>query len=151
MVDEVGLDVVQLHGLEPQSWARFIPVPVIKTFSVSSDGQVAGGEIRRPGNNQFVLLDAGDSSGSATGGGGEGKSFPWEYAKKIISSGEVGTQGEGRLPVILAGGLKPENVAQAIKEAGEVVAVDVSSGVEAEDGTKDAGKVQEFVRAAKGN
>ncbi|KAK8864714.1 multifunctional tryptophan biosynthesis protein [Kwoniella newhampshirensis] len=143
-VEEIGLDLVQLHGDEPQGWAKFIPVPVIKVFRVSPDGVVQGGELTRPGQNQFILLDAG-------GGGGEGKSFPWEHAKKVVEQGEVGTDGHFPLPVILAGGLTPDNVKQAIEQGGEgVFCVDVSSGVENSDGGKDKGKVEAFLRAVKG-
>lgn len=160
-IDSIGLDMVQLHGSEPQSWAKFIPVPVIKTFAVSSEGAISGGEITRPGLNNFVLLDAASSSsassaGSATGNGqvaagGEGKAFPWEHAKRIIDAGEVGSGGEEKLPVILAGGLTPENVKRAIDELeGEVLAVDVSSGVEGEGGMKSPEKVRAFVRGVKG-
>lgn len=142
-VDEIGLDLVQLHGDEPQAWAKFIPVPVVKVFRVSPEGIVRGGEIRRPGLNQAILLDA----GGASGGGGEGKAFPWEHAKRLIQSGEVGSEGHVPLPVILAGGLTPENVGQAIEQAGEGVwCVDVSSGVEGEGG-KVKEKVEEIGRA----
>jgi anthranilate synthase/indole-3-glycerol phosphate synthase/phosphoribosylanthranilate isomerase len=186
-IDYIGLDMVQLHGTEPQEYAKFIPVPVIKTFAVDSNGIIAGGQITRSGTNQFILLDAAGAGGS--GGGGEGKAFPWEYARKIIDKGEVGTGiggagelantneaspgvagvvanvavtdagglrevetgGEGpKLPVILAGGLNADNVGRAIKEAGEVVGVDVSSGVEGEDGWKDLEKIKRFVAAVKG-
>ncbi|OCF43035.1 anthranilate synthase/indole-3-glycerol phosphate synthase/phosphoribosylanthranilate isomerase [Kwoniella heveanensis CBS 569] len=148
-VDEIGLDIVQLHGDEPQGWAKFIPVPVIKVFRVSQDGTISGGQINRPGQNNFVLLDAGSAAGA---GGGEGKSFPWEHAKRVIEQGEVGTT-SFPLPVILAGGLDPDNVKRAIQEIGDkgVVCVDVSSGVELSSGAgKDKNKVEAFVRAVKG-
>lgn len=140
-VDEIGLDLVQLHGDEPQDWAKWIPVPVIKVFRVSDDGSVRGGDITRPGLNQYILLDAGN--------GGEGVSFPWEHARRIIDAGEVGTGGgRFKLPVLLAGGLGPENVAKAVEQAGAVLGVDVSTGVEGESG-KDAEKVKGFVSGAK--
>jgi anthranilate synthase/indole-3-glycerol phosphate synthase/phosphoribosylanthranilate isomerase len=143
-VDEVGLDIVQLHGDEPQQWARFIPVPVIKCFKVSSEGTLTGGQVDRPGLNSFNLLDA-------AGAGGEGKTFPWLHARDIVVKGEVGTEGRFPLPVILAGGLNPDNVAKAIGETGlGVFAVDVSSGVEVQGGgRKDADKVRAFVNNAK--
>nr|ODO04012.1 anthranilate synthase/indole-3-glycerol phosphate synthase/phosphoribosylanthranilate isomerase [Cryptococcus depauperatus CBS 7855] len=146
-VDEIGLDLVQLHGDEPQSWAKFIPVPVIKVFRIDSEGVIRGGEVARPGLNNAILLDAGNSSG----GGGEGKSFDWSHAKRLIEAGEVGSAGSFRLPIMLAGGLNPENVNEAVKQLGEGVwCVDVSSGVEGEDGTKDEGLVKGFVKAVKG-
>ncbi|KAK4688199.1 hypothetical protein P7C73_g1902, partial [Tremellales sp. Uapishka_1] len=146
-IEELSLDLVQLHGDEPQSWAKFIPVPVIKAFRVAADGHVSGGEITRPGLNQFVLLDAAPAEGSG-GGGGEGKSFPWEHAQTLIQAGEVGSEGAYPLPVILAGGLGPLNVAEALEQAGGLLAVDVSSGVEGENG-KDQQKVESFIKAVK--
>lgn len=143
LVDEIGLDLVQLHGDESQSMAKFIPVPVIKCFKVSSTGTITGGQVDRPGNNALILLDA-------AGSGGEGKTFPWRAAKDIVNKGEVGTNGAYPLPIILAGGLGPENVAKAIEEGGlGVWAVDVSSGVEGADGFKDERKVRAFVSSAK--
>ena len=143
LVDEIGLDLVQLHGEESQSMARFIPVPVIKCFKVSSDGTITGGQVDRPGNNALILLDA-------AGAGGEGKTFPWRSARDIVNKGEVGTGGAYPLPIVLAGGLNPDNVAAAIAEGGPgVYAVDVSSGVESGE-KKDKAKVEAFVRNARG-
>ena len=116
-VEEIGLDMVQLHGDEPQEWAILIPVPLMKVFKVGADGSVTGGDVGRPGLNQFVLLDK-------AGGGGEGQVFPWEHAKGIAEGGEE------RLPVFLAGGLGAENVSEAIRRSGGVLGVDSSSGTE---------------------
>ncbi|ORX35558.1 N-anthranilate isomerase [Kockovaella imperatae] len=146
-VDTIGLDMVQLHGDEPQSWARFIPVPVIKVFRVDHQGKISGGEVDRPGLNQFALLDAGDASG---GGGGEGKTFDWSTAKSIVQSGQVGSGGRYPLPVILAGGLTPENVVRALEEVPGVLAVDVSSGTDSSDGCgKDPSRVKAFIDAVR--
>ncbi|WVW84292.1 multifunctional tryptophan biosynthesis protein [Kwoniella bestiolae CBS 10118] len=148
-IDEIGLDIVQLHGEESQGLAKFIPLPVIKVFKVSSSSSgetiVSGGEISRPGLNQFILLDS-------AGKGGEGISFPWENARKISERGENGSEGAVELPIILAGGLDPANVRQAIEVGGRGVrVVDVSSGVERMGGEgKDRRKVEEFIRAVKG-
>jgi anthranilate synthase/indole-3-glycerol phosphate synthase/phosphoribosylanthranilate isomerase len=148
-VDEAALDLVQLHGDEPQGWAAHIPVPVIKAFRVLPSGAVAGGEAARPGLNSYILLDAPAVGGSGAGGG-EGASFDWTKARDLVAAGEAGAEGKLPLPVILAGGLRPETVAEAIATAGPLLAVDVSSGVEAEDGSKDAEKVRAFVKAVKG-
>ena len=145
-VDSIPLDMMQLHGDEPQSWANFIPVPVIKVIRVDSNGVTRGGQVDRPGNNQFVLLDAGDAASS----GGEGKSFDWSTARRIVEQGEVGSQGRYSMPVILAGGLTPENVARAVNEVPGLLCVDVSSGTDAEAGGKDEGKVKAFIQAVKG-
>jgi len=143
LTDEIGLDFVQLHGDEAQSMARFIPVPVIKAFKVDGEGTITGGQVDRPGNNALILLDA-------AGQGGEGKTFPWRAARDVVNKGEVGSGGKYPLPIILAGGLEPGNVASAIEEGGlGVWAVDVSSGVEGAEG-KDETKVREFVQNAKG-
>jgi phosphoribosylanthranilate isomerase len=71
--------------------------------------------------------------------GGTGMTFNWEIAAKAKQYG----------PVILAGGLTPDNVGQAV-EIVRPYAVDVSSGVEVSPGSKDTDKVREFVRKAKG-
>src|SRR5581483_5616483 len=71
--------------------------------------------------------------------GGTGAKFNWELA--------VEAQKLGR-PIFLAGGLTPENVAEAVRQV-RPYAVDVSSGVEAAPGKKDHRKVSEFIRAAK--
>ncbi|KAL1405890.1 anthranilate synthase / indole-3-glycerol phosphate synthase [Vanrija albida] len=147
LVDDIGLDVVQLHGDEPQTFARQLPVPVIKAFRVEPDGSVRGGQASRPGLNEFVLLDAPAAGGGA--GGGEGVTFDWSVAKRIVDAGEVGAPASP-LPILLAGGLKPDNVATAIDTVGSVLAVDVASGVEGADGFKDAALLKAFVKAVKG-
>lgn len=150
LVDEAGLDLVQLHGDEPQGWAAHLPVPVIKAFRVLADGAVKGGEVSRAGLNNFVLLDSPAAAGGSGAGGGEGVSFDWTAARRIVEQGEAGSEGKHLLPIILAGGLRPENVAEAIATVGNVLAVDVSSGVENDEGGKDAAKVAAFIKAVKG-
>lgn len=128
----LDLDVVQLHGSEPIEWASLIPVPVIRRFSPSDNG------IYRRGYHTLPLLDSG------AGGSGERLSLP---------SVTAALEQDSELCIILAGGLNPNNVAQTVQALGEsgerVVAVDVSSGVET-DGTQDVGKIQAFIKAAKG-
>jgi anthranilate synthase/indole-3-glycerol phosphate synthase/phosphoribosylanthranilate isomerase len=148
IVDETGIDLVQLHGDEPQGWAAQLPVPVIKAFRVLPNGSVQGGEVSRPGANAYVLLDSPATGGGA--GGGEGTSFDWTKARDLVAAGEVGSEGALPLPVILAGGLRPDNVAEAIGVVGSVLAVDVSSGVERDDGFKDEAKIAAFIKAVKG-
>ena len=80
------------------------------------------------------LLDA-----PSEGYGGSGKTFDWSMLRESA---------DGR-PIILAGGLTPENVAEAIRIA-RPYAVDVASGVESAPGVKDEEKVARFIAAAKG-
>ena len=171
-VAEAQLDVVQLHGNEPVEWSKQIPVPVIKVFHVkaassptsSSAAAVDPGllrGLRRPGLNEFVLLDSvRDGPGGLSGG--SGKIVDWDLAKLVVELGEIDSGGDGdgssaasagmdgwRMPVILAGGLTSDNVAEAVARV-RPWAVDVSGGVENEDGTgKDMEKVGAFVRAVR--
>lgn len=143
----VQLDIVQLHGREPIEWSRHIPVPTIRVFHVDEEGHGLTG-ITRPGAHQFVLLDAvakGDSAGLS---GGTGTRIDLEFAKAVVEKGEVG--GGEQLPIILAGGLKPDNVQEVIEKV-QPWAVDVSGGVELSDGSaKDPARVHAFIVAAKG-
>jgi anthranilate synthase / indole-3-glycerol phosphate synthase / phosphoribosylanthranilate isomerase len=162
-VASAKLDLVQLHGSEPAEFAKHIPVPVIRVFHVSEDGRGLD-DLTRPGLNQFVLLDAvlpGSTSGLS---GGTGTKVDWDLARSVIKKGEIAStraiQSDGSavngdseplypMPIILAGGLTPENVAEAV-DAVAPWAVDVSGGVELADGSgKDIEKIRAFVKAAK--
>jgi phosphoribosylanthranilate isomerase len=127
LADVLGLTVVQLHGDEGPAFAaevaRRTGAKVIKAVRVRDRGDVIG---LAPFHTDFHLLD---------GGGGE--TFAWDM---------VGARPPGGPPVILAGGLTPENVGDAI-EAVRPFAVDVASGTEREPGVKDPEKVQALVAA----
>ncbi|KPM36803.1 Multifunctional tryptophan biosynthesis protein [Neonectria ditissima] len=124
------LDLVQLHGEEPIEWASLIPVPVIRCFK---PGQVGVG---RRGYHTIPLLDSGS---------GSGKLLDVSKIKAVLEE-------DPELRVFLAGGLNPDNVAEAVRALGplseRVVGVDVSSGVE-EDGKQSLTKIEAFVKAAK--
>jgi anthranilate synthase/indole-3-glycerol phosphate synthase/phosphoribosylanthranilate isomerase len=122
----VPLDIVQLHGSEPLHYAALIPCPVIRAFPVSSP------LIHCPQLHAIPLVDA----GSTTVQGGTGEVVDWTRVKELSG------------PVMLAGGLRPDNVARAV-EVSRAVAVDVSSGVEDAQGQKDANMVRKFVAEAK--
>jgi anthranilate synthase / indole-3-glycerol phosphate synthase / phosphoribosylanthranilate isomerase len=164
------LDMVQLHGSEPLEWSKQIPVPVIRVFHVDPEGRGIDG-VTRPGLHKHVLLDTAVSSGGLSGG--HGKTFDWEFAKGVVLRGEVGAKGhesEGKgegedegeedkaagstklaspMPVILAGGLTADNVAEAVGVV-RPWAVDVSGSVENADGTgKDEDKVKKFIDAVR--
>lgn len=144
LFDELHLDLIQLHGDEtPEFFGRLRGRPIIKVFRVGAGGLV---EVRdylaqcealgvRP---RAVLLDA-----LSTGGyGGTGKQADWDVAKAY-------QEAPGLPPLVLAGGLTPDNVATAIRSVGPK-AVDVASGVESSPGRKDAAAVAAFVEAARG-
>lgn len=89
-----------------------------------------------------VILDTYDPNRA----GGTGKAFCWDWVEEARRAGQL----DGWPPIILAGGLNPDNVADAIRIA-RPWAVDVSSGVEPEEtpGRKDPGKLRAFIRAAR--
>jgi len=138
---DLGIRVVQLSGREPADSAARMPYPVIK--AVHGEGGVSLEAFRDYPCNAF-LLDA------AVPGryGGTGRALDWKVLGRtvggpLVRSGATGSTGSGR-PWLLAGGLTPENVAEAIRTA-RPFGVDVASGVEAAPGKKDPGKVKSFV------
>ena len=132
-VEDAGLTMVQLNGGEGPSFcgevARKTGVKVIKAIHVSSAADVHAAEAFRTG---FHLFDKG-----AKGlWGGTGESFDWGLLRERRSE----------IPAIVAGGLRPENVAEAIAVT-HPYAVDVASGVEAEPGRKDHAAMTAFFEA----
>ena len=127
--EAIGLDLVQLHGDEGPSYcaevARRTGAKVAKAVRVASRADVVA---LRAFHTDFHLLD-----------GAGGQPFDWSLA----SEAERGTD----IPLVVAGGLTPDNVAHAIA-ATEPFAVDVASGVEASPGVKDPDKVAAFAAAA---
>lgn len=126
------LDIVQLHGSEPLEWASQIPVPVIHRFGPDDPG------LGRRGYHVLPLLD------SAAGGTGQ---------MVDIAAIQGRLQRDSGLRVILAGGLDSDNVRERMNRfashPSQIVAVDVSSGVE-RDGVQNLEKIKAFVLAAKG-
>jgi phosphoribosylanthranilate isomerase len=131
---EESLTMIQLHGDEGPSFcaeaARRTGCKVIKAFRVRSTADVRAAEAFR---TDFHLMDA-HRPGLR---GGTGESFEWELLAARRSE----------IPLVLAGGLTPDNVGDAIAGA-RPFAVDVASGVEAEPGVKDAGLMGAFTEAA---
>lgn len=133
-----GLRAVQLHGGESPECARALrslaPVWVVKAFRVRGESALA--EIGRYRECcDAVLLDA-FVPGSA---GGTGKVFDWSLAERAVACG---------VPLFLAGGLHPGNVAEAVRRV-RPYAVDVSSGVEAGPGVKDHERLRAFLGAVR--
>jgi phosphoribosylanthranilate isomerase len=129
-----NLTLLQFHGEEGPSFCvearRRTGAEVIKAMRVTSAADVQAAEAFR---TDFHLFDAYWHGIH----GGTGKSFDWDLVAKRRS----------KVPMILAGGLTPENVADAIALV-KPFAVDVVSGVEAEPGRKDLAKVEAFLQAA---
>ena len=125
-----GIQVVQLHGDEPSALCAASPVPVVKGIRVRDSHSLA----------QLATYEvAGFLLDSATPGyGGSGTPFDWALAAEAAAS----------VPVWLAGGLTPENVAEAVQRV-RPRGVDVASGVESAPGVKDLAKMEAFIRNAK--
>lgn len=123
----IGLDVIQLHGNEDdryiESIRRRTGLPVWKAFRVKSHEDLAAAEASAA---DLVLLD---------GGSGGGEVFDWGLTQGI------------RRPFILAGGLTPENIPEAVRRLSPVL-IDLSSGVET-DRIKDRAKMRAAVEAVR--
>jgi phosphoribosylanthranilate isomerase len=129
-LDASGVAAVQLHGDESPALCASLPVPVVKAIRVEdgrSLAQLASYEVRA------FLLDA-----PSPGYGGSGASFDWTLAAAVASE----------LPILLAGGLRPENVAEAVRTV-RPLGVDVASGVESAPGVKDLARMALFIRLAR--
>ncbi len=125
-----GVSTVQLHGDEPASYATALGSPVFKATSVSGAALALA---HWPDETTF-LVDAHDPVRR----GGTGLTVDWTVAAALAR----------RRRLVLAGGLTPANVAEAIGQV-RPFGVDVSSGVEAAPGIKDHGKVTEFLASAR--
>ena len=124
---EVGLAAVQLHGDEPPALCDELPYRVLKAVAVAGDATHAAAD--RVPSRVTVLLDARDPIRK----GGTGRTVDWSVAAEVAA----------RRRIFLAGGLRPENVGAALRTV-RPYGVDVSSGVEAEPGRKDAGRLRGF-------
>ncbi len=140
IANSCNLDWVQLSGDEPWEYCCQITKPLIKAVRISHDQNpqeiytnLATGAGVLSNQRYLYLLDS-QVKGKY---GGTGMTFDWSLAR----------QAAAQFPVIIAGGLTPENVAQAI-EAVTPWGVDVSSGVEV-DGVKDIAKIRAFIEAVR--
>ena len=130
IAEDAGLDILQFHGNEtPEYCSSFMPdYKVIKAFRLKDKSDLA--KVNNY-NTDYYLFDTYD------GGcvGGTGKSFDWSMLKEF----------EILKPMILSGGLDPDNVECAIEEIAPF-GVDVSSGIESAPGKKDIGLLKKFVQ-----
>jgi len=135
-----GLDRVQLSGDESWEYCRQIEKPVIKAVHISNKlgeeellAHLEEGQKRLGDRSPIYLLDTFVEQKY----GGTGEVFTWEIARRAAA----------RYPVIIAGGLHPENVGEVVSNL-KPWGIDVSSGVESR-GVKDAAKIKAFVQAAR--
>jgi phosphoribosylanthranilate isomerase len=128
---EVPVDLLQFHGREDAAFCRAFGKPWLKVVPMADVDDVPAFAARYPDAAGFLL----DSHGAGAAGG-SGRTFDWSRAADAVA----------RLarPVLLAGGLKPENVHAAVT-AVKPWAVDVSSGVEASPGIKDHARMATFI------
>ncbi|OIP67803.1 MAG: phosphoribosylanthranilate isomerase [Candidatus Infernicultor aquiphilus] len=125
-----NLTTLQFHGQESTDYCRQFKKPIIKAIKVAKNGQFFPDPVRY---KEFIKMFLTDTYQPGTEGG-TGKIFPWEKVEIIKGYGLV----------ILAGGLDPNNIFQALTVA-RPWGVDVSSGVETK-GRKDSKKIRKFIQ-----
>jgi len=138
VADQVGLDILQLHGDEPPEALDGLARRAIKAVRVGK-GFTADEALRYEGKAAGLLVDT-RLPGETMLPGGTGVPFDWALVKDLRERASF---------LMLAGGLAPGNVAAAVASV-RPDAVDVSSGVEALPGRKDRSKVQAFMAAVRG-
>jgi phosphoribosylanthranilate isomerase len=140
-VEELGLDVVQLHGREGPERVEMLMSRGLEVWKVVKPERAEEllAAARRYETADMLLIEG----RSVRGLGGVGARFPWAEIAAAMDRVPAGTL------VGVGGGLNPDNVGQAVRRFRPSL-VDVSSGVEREPGRKDPDLVRAFVRAAKG-
>jgi phosphoribosylanthranilate isomerase len=129
VVNTVGLRGAQLHGREPLSEVRWVRERVRFVIQAFSAGDPALATVAN-GPADVVLIDGADP--------GSGNAFDWNLMDGVVTG----------LPVLLAGGLTPDNVGEAIRTM-QPFGVDVSTGVESAPGEKDPRKLRHFIEVAR--
>jgi Phosphoribosylanthranilate isomerase len=128
----VPLQMLQFQGEEEPDFCESFGLPYVRAVRMEEGADLLE-YARRFSRARALLLDA-HVPGLA---GGTGRSFDWKAIPRDLP-----------IPVILSGGLTPENVGRAVREV-KPWAVDVASGVEAERGVKDPRKIEEFIRSVR--
>jgi phosphoribosylanthranilate isomerase len=131
LVQMAEIDRIQLHGFEDPIVRQLVGTRILRAFRARDPGILQ--EIRESAERTF-LLDA----WSATLAGGTGRTFDWTLARRATEFGNL----------ILAGGLTPDNVGEAIQDVAPF-GVDVSTGVEVSPGIKDPARIRAFVDAVR--
>jgi phosphoribosylanthranilate isomerase len=132
------LDGLQLHGSELPEFCRRLAdagIPFAKAVPVTASKSLA--DLPNYFTDTMIL-----DSGAGGTFGGTGKPFPWKFAPEFVRN-------HPRISVILAGGLNPKNVAEAVRVV-RPRGVDVTTGVEASPGRKDDSLIRAFIQAARG-
>ena len=124
----VPLSLLQFHGDESPEFCEQFDMPYIKVLRMRENVNVVA-FAQKYANASGILLDT-----YSKAGGGSGQTFDWNLIPDDVP-----------LPLILAGGLNPDNVASAV-EIVKPYAVDVSSGVESEPAVKDHKKIEQFIK-----
>jgi phosphoribosylanthranilate isomerase len=139
VLDQVPLSLLQFHGREDAAYCRRFGLPYMKAFAMASAGGPDRALERQLALAQSDYADAAAlllDSHAAGEAGGTGRPFDWAAVPRLAR------------PLVLAGGLTPGNVREAVRLV-RPWAVDVSSGVEDRPGVKSAIKMQAFIREAK--
>lgn len=131
VLNEVDLDMLQFHGEEDEVFCRSFGKPYLKSIAMGKDRNLP--KANDYASAEALLLDSNELGQP----GGSGKVFNWEKIPQQLSK-----------PIILAGGLNPDNVAEAVCKV-HPFAVDVSSGIESHKGIKDTIKMKKFVEAVR--
>lgn len=131
-IDAIQPDLLQFHGAETDDWCAQFGRRYLKAIAMGEGAAALPSLCRYPGATG-LLLD-GHGLGEA---GGSGKAFDWSLMPRELTQ-----------PLILAGGLTPANVAEAIRIA-RPWGVDVASGIESSPGIKDAQKLADFIAAVR--
>jgi phosphoribosylanthranilate isomerase len=132
IIDTVRPSLLQFHGAESDEWCRQFGHPYLKAIAMG-EGAAALYQLHDHPHAAGLLLD-GHGLGEA---GGSGKVFDWSLMPRDLKQ-----------PLILAGGLTPANVGEAIRVA-RPWAVDVASGIESAPGIKDPAKLRDFIAAVR--
>ena len=131
VLDEVKLDLLQFHGSETPEFCDSFSRPYIKAIGMEGiDSEDEFAEITKKHTNTKGFLVDSHATGKA---GGTGKTFDWKNVPQMQEK-----------PIILAGGLNPENIADALIQL-NVYGVDLSSGVESQPGIKDPKKIKKLM------
>jgi len=137
VMGEVGVDMLQFHGTEPARFCEEFGLPYLKAIGMREGVDLAGAVREYPSASAW-LLDVHDTEKW----GGTGRTFDWSAVRS-----ESG--GSFDRPIVLAGGLAPQNVEDAIRRV-RPFAVDVCGGVESAGGIKDESMLAAFVERVEG-